>query len=115
MNNKVIVKNKSAVVAIGAVIGLLMIVGTTYILDIKTTNEYCMEYIQSGELPRYLEVRKEQHRILTTTEDKDVVIPEMKARYPMINMHLYEDTNMEKNVDRARYYNKNSVKAVMVE
>ena len=109
------IENKSAVIAISAVVGLLMIVGTTYLSDIKTTNEYCMEYIQSGELPRYLEVRKEQHRILTTTEEEDVVIPEMEAKYPLINMVLNENPEMMRNVDRAKYYNRNSVRAVMVE
>ena len=81
--------------------------GVTYISEVKTTNEYCMEYIRSGELSRYLEVRREQHRILTTTTEEDVIIPEMEARYPMINMALHEDPNMDRNIDRAKYYDKN--------
>lgn len=108
-------KNNSAVICIAAVVGVIMIVGASYLSEVKTTNEYCIEYIQSGELPKYLEIRREQHRILTTTLEDDVIIPEMEASYPMINMCLSEESYMDRNIDRAKYYNKNSVKAVMVE
>ena len=80
-----------------------------------TTNEHCMEYISSGKMKRYVEIRKEQHRILSDEKIKDAVVPEMKVDYPILNMPLSENVEVSGNIDRALYYNKNSVKAVMVE
>ena len=107
-NTNKIIKNMIIISAI------IVFIAVNRISPIKTTSEYCMEYIKSGELPLYLETRKEQHEILTTSLEEDVVIPEIEARYPLINMCLEENPFSERNIDRARYYNKNSVKAIMV-
>ncbi len=82
---------------------------------ITTTNDYCVEYIQSGQMYRYAEVRKEQHKILSNRTVKNAVIPEMQGTYPVLNMHLTEDSNYPHNIDKAFYYNKESVTAYMVE
>lgn len=108
-------KKKLAVIAAGWFMGAVILGITFSFSEIKTTNQYCVEYIESGELPNYVKVRKEQHRILTTSSEKDVQVPEMEARYPLINMCLTENSEEQRNIDRARYYNKNSVTAVKVE
>ena len=83
--------------------------------DIKTTNDYCIEYIQSGKMKKYASVREEQNKILSDKTIKDAVIPEMKGMYPILNMYLTEDSNYPHNIDKAFYYNKDSVIAYMVE
>lgn len=83
--------------------------------NITTTNEYCIEYVSSGKMEQYDEIRKEQHRILSDENIKDAVVPEIEVEYPILHMPLAEDAEMSRNKDRALYYNKNSVKAVMVE
>lgn len=108
-------KKKLVIKAAGWVIGIAVLGVTFYLSEITTTNQYCMEYIESGELPIYAQVRKQQHEILTTATEQDVQVPEMEARYPLINMCLSDNLNEQRNIDRARYYNKNSVTAVKVE
>lgn len=83
--------------------------------ELVTTNDYCVECITNGTLDRYVQVRKEQHEILMTTEEMDVVIPEIHAPYPLLNMLVSDVVTESRNIDRANYYNKNSVKAEMVE
>ena len=83
--------------------------------DIMTTNDYCITYAESGRMKKYVEVRKEQHKILLDESILDAVIPEMEEQYPLLHMPLSSDIHMMRNVDRALYYNKNSVEAVKVE
>lgn len=93
----------------------LLWIGVVIRSDLITTYDYCREYIRSGKMERYFEVRKEQHRILSTSEEDHVIIPEMEGTYPLTNMCLTENVNAERNVDRAKYYNKKSVGIIMVE
>ena len=97
------------------IIGCVVFLGMRYYVDITTTNEHCVEYIVSGKMERYEEIRREQHRILSDTNIKDAIVPEMAVPYPILHMELSTNENFESNKDRAQYYNKNSVKAVMVE
>lgn len=114
-NRNISGKKKLVVMTAGWLMGAVVLGITCHLSEIKTTNQYCMEYIESGELFQYAKVRKEQHKILTTTTEQDVQVPEMEARYPLINMCLSDNLNEQRNIDRARYYNKNSVTAVKVE
>ena len=94
---------------------VLLIGITVYRSEIITTYDYCIEYVNSGKMERYLEVRKQQHHILMTSKEEDVIVPEMEGTYPLTNMVLTENVNAERNVDRAKYYNKKSVGIIMVE
>ena len=87
----------------------------TYNDEVPTTNDYCRIYIQSGKMEHYKGIRQEQHRILSDGSTEDAVIPETTAWYPLLHMNLTEDENNSRNIDRAKYYNKNSVKAEMVD
>lgn len=98
-------------VAVG--IGLLIFVEKAD--NLKTTNDYCIEYIQSGKMYRYAEVRKEQHRILSDENIQEAVIPEMGEQYPLLHMELEESAEGQINVDIALYYGKKSVIAEIVE
>lgn len=98
-----------------AIIGCVSFLGIGYYVDIMTTNEYCVEYVSSGKMERYEEIRKEQHRILMDESIRDAIVPEMEVEYPILHMVLSPDENSSRNIDTAQYYNKNSVKAVMVE
>ena len=66
-------------------------------------------------MENYKRIREEQHKILSEDTAKEAVIPETTAWYPLLHMQLTADENDQRNVDRAKYYNKNSVKAEMVE
>ena len=97
------------------ILGCISWLFLTYRGDMVTTNEYCMEYIRSGKMERYEEIRREQHRILSDETIKDATVPEMVIEYPILHMPLSENPEASRNRDRALYYNKESVKAVMVE
>lgn len=105
---------KYVVMPIAILMGITFCI-LTFKEGITTTNEYCIEYISSGKMEQYVDIRKEQHRILSDENIKDAVVPEMKIDYPILHMPLSDDVKMSRNIDRALYYNKNSVKAVMVE
>lgn len=94
---------------------ILLFINISCFDDIRTTSDYCVEYIKSGRLERYKEVREQQHKILSDEPIEEAVIPEMMADYPLLHMYLSEDITEPRNIDRAKYYNKKSVKAVMVE
>ncbi len=108
-------KYKKYILMPAAAVGCIVLFGIGYFTDITTTNEYCMEYISSGKMEQYEEIRKEQHRILSDETIKDAVIPEMAGQYPILHMSLSNNEKASGNMDVALYYNKNSVKAVMVE
>lgn len=93
----------------------LLMIYTVSSSELITTYDYCMDYITSGKMEKYLEVRRTQHEILTTTEEEEVVVPEMEGTYPLTNMCLTENVNAERNMDRAKYYNKKSVGMIMVD
>lgn len=103
-----------------AAVLLLWVVAFSYITvkdDRKTTNDYCMEYIKSGELKAYYETRKQQHEILKEAGNTDVTVtvPELVGRYPLLHMELSEDPAYSKNVEVADYYKVRSVTAKMVD
>ena len=97
----------------GMVLGMILLVVVSMNSAVDTTNDYCFSAIKSGKLERYAKVREEQHRILSDESIKDAVVPEMGAPYPLLHM-LLTDENDSRNIDRAKYYNKNSVKAEKV-
>ena len=108
-------KNFHTCIGIPAIIVLVMLFGIAgKNSEIETTNDYCIQAIKSGQLERYSQVREEQHRILSEGNEKEVVVPEIAAPYPLLHMLLLEDENDSRNIDRAKYYNKDSVKAKMV-
>lgn len=98
----------------------IIILGITIFLlvsrcsGIMTTNDYCISCISNGTLDKYGQVRKEQHEILMNTEQEDVVIPEIGAPYPLLNMLVTDSMDDSRNIDRAKYYDKKSVIAEMV-
>ena len=101
-----------------ALILLIGIVGVFFVerVDgIKSTNDYCIEYVQSGKIYRYSQLRKEQHKILSESPEEEITIPEMGEQYPLLHMSLEENPQAQRNIDRALYYGKKAVKAKMVE
>ena len=83
--------------------------------QVQTTNDICIDYINSGNMQKYYEVRNEQHRILADESIKDAVVPEMGEQYPLLNMHLGTDAKVASNECRSVYYDKNSIVAYMVD
>ena len=94
---------------------LLLTVYSVSSSELITTYDHCIDYITSGKMEKYLEVRRTQHKILSTSTEEEVIVPEMEGTYPLTNMCLTENVNAERNVDRAKYYNKKSVGMVMVD
>ncbi len=99
----------------GIVVGVLLLIFLNKSNLLTSTNDYCIALIRSGKLWQYEEIRQEQHRILTESEEEEVVVPEMEAKYPLLNMTLSENPKESRNIDRALYYGKKSVTAVRVE
>ena len=96
------------------VVGIvLVLVGN--ISEIRTTNDYCIEYISSGKMEQYVQVREEQHRILSDENVQDVLIPEVGDQYPLLHMGLELEPYCDRNIDRALYYNKKSVSTYRVD
>ena len=95
--------------------GILMLIYVMYFSQVTTTNDACVEYIKSGRMKQYAQVRKEQHRVLSDNTIEDALVPEMGDQYPLLNMSMLEDANNSRNIDRALYYGKNSVTVYMVE
>ena len=97
------------------IVGIILLGTCINISEIKTTNDYCLEYIKSGEMEKFVAVHEEQHRILSDKTIKNAVVPETKGMYPILNMYLTEDKNYPFNIDKAFYYEKESIVAYMVE
>ena len=95
--------------------GGVLLIFLMKISSLTTTNEYCMEYITGGKMKQYVQVREEQHRILSDENVQDALVPEVGEQYPLLHMNLEEDSKAERNIDRASYYNKKSVKAYRVD
>lgn len=92
----------------------MILTGAAMNSEVQTTNDYCITAIKSGQLEKYARVREEQHKILSDESIQDAVVPEMGVPYPLLHMLMLEDEADSRNMDRAAYYNKNSVKAEMV-
>ena len=108
-------KNYKVVIEIPAVVlSCILLIYVASISEVITTNEYCVECISNGSLERYLEVRREQHEILSTSEEKNVTVPEMEAPYPLLHMLMSDSEMGGQNINRAKYYNKDSIKAELI-
>ena len=99
----------------GILAGMVLLLLVAANSPVETTNDYCYQAIKSGQLERYAQIRKEQHKILSEENDRDVIVPETWVPYPLLHMILQEDPGDSRNIDRAKYYNKNSVTAEQVE
>ena len=108
-----IVSSKIIKIAI-VVFGMAGVFAVERIDGVKSTNDYCMEYVQSGKIYEYSQLRKEQHRILSESPQEEVEIWEMGEQYPLLHMSLEENPEAQRNIDRALYYGKKSVRAKMV-
>lgn len=82
---------------------------------ILTTNQYCVAYIRSGKMDTYAKVRDEQYRILTDSTIQDAVVPENPADYPVLNMMMSEEPHGYRNLEKEKYYRKNSIATYLVE
>jgi len=109
------VKYKKYILVPVTILGTVICLATAWHADIMTTNEYCIDYILSGRMEQYKEIRQEQHRILSDESITDAIVPEMEPDYPVLHMRLSKSAEAARNIDRAKYYNKNSVKAELVE
>ena len=96
-------------------VGIIVFLIASEYSGLVTTNDYCVECITNGTLEQYAQVRKEQHEILSNSEEQDVVIPEIEAPYPLLHMTLIDNPDFFRNVDRAKYYAKDSVVAERLE
>lgn len=108
-------KYKEYIEVPAAVIGIILFLVASEYSGLMTTNDYCMNCITDGTLEKYGQVRQEQHEILMNSEEMNVVIPEMDAPYPLLHMALSDNAEFYRNVDRAKYYAKDSIKAEKVE
>ena len=108
-------KYKAWIEVPAAAVGIVLLLVASEYLGPTTTNDYCIECIADGTLKRYAQVRKEQHKILINSEEAEVIIPEMEAPYPLLNMPVTDSASYSRNIDRAKYYGKTSVIAEMVE
>lgn len=98
-----------------AVAGAVVLLYLSKYSELTTTNDYCMECITNGTLEQYEQVRRKQHEILMNSKEMNVVIPEMDAPYPLLHMELSENPEFYRNLDRAKYYAKDSIMAEKVE
>lgn len=80
-----------------------------------TTNDYCVEYITSGQMEEYVNLREAQYQIMTDDSIKDAVIYDKGDQYPLCHMSLSDDPTMQHNVNQANFYGKDSVVAYPVE
>lgn len=108
-------KFKTYIEVPAAIVGSVLFLVASEYSGLTTTNDYCVECITNGSLERYEQVRRQQHEILMNSEEMDVVIPEMDAPYPLLHMELSDNVEFYRNVDRAKYYAKDSIKAEKVE
>lgn len=95
--------------------GIVLFIFVSMFSNNITTNEYCIECIKNGSLKKYAEVRRMQDIILIDSEDKIVTVPEIDAPYPLLHMAMDESEQGYRNMERARYYNKECIKAEWVE
>lgn len=92
-----------------AALGLAILFVTARFFGPVTTNDYCIEYVASGKMARYVQVRKAQYRILTDPSIRDAVVPEIcQDQYPLLHMPL-------PNENQRLYYDKDSITIEPVE
>lgn len=109
-------KNYKAFIEVPAVLlSCVLLIYAASASEVITTNEYCITCIADGSLEKYLEVRREQHEILSTTEEKNVTVAEMAAPYPLMHILLDEGVDGGQNINWAKYYNIDSIKAERVD
>ncbi len=90
---------------------VLCIVGFRHLVG-GTADYICMNYIRSGALADYEAQMQERFRLLSTDE-KDVVVPEMNDEQgPFMHMALLDDPKAFTNWATAMFYEKDSVVAV---
>lgn len=77
----------------------------------KSTNQICMNYVNSGHMKVYDTVRREQLRILKDEDVRDAVIPELYDYdyYPVCHFQVFADPEYKFNREEAIYYGKDSV------
>lgn len=109
--NKILPNNLICTGLVGIMLLILINIPSTVV----TTNEYCLDYINSGKLKKYAEIRRKQHEILIDDSIIEATIPEMKGTYPILNMNLENDPNYAHNINKAKYYGKKLITAYMVE
>ncbi|MBQ9991363.1 MAG: hypothetical protein IJP31_10570 [Lachnospiraceae bacterium] len=95
--------------------GILALVATTQVWEVRTTSEYCLEAIAGGQLEKYADVRREQHSILSSSTKEAETVPEMEAPYPLLNMLLSESEEGSHNIDRELYYQIKSISTYRVD
>ena len=108
-------KYKAYIEVPAAVVGIVLFLLVSQYSGLTTTNDYCITCITDGSLEKYEQVRKQQHEILMNSEEMKVVVPEMDAPYPLLHMELSDNPEFFRNVDRAKYYAKDSITAEKVE
>lgn len=81
---------------------------------IKMTTDYiCYEYIVTGQAADYKEQMDLQTKLLTDTEDMDVVIPGINDwQGPLMHMPVTDNVNAWTNRVTAEFYGKNSIVAI---
>jgi len=90
---------------------VLCILGFRHLVG-GTADYICMNYIRSGALADYEAQMQERFRLLSTDE-KDVVVPEMNDEQgPFMHMALLDDPKAFTNWATAMFYEKDSVVAV---
>lgn len=99
----------------GLVMGLICFTYEWVDNSITTTNQYCIAYVSSGKMDTYVKVRDEQYRILTDPTIQDAIVPENGADYPVLNMVMSEEPHGYRNLEKEKYYNKNSIATYWVE
>lgn len=96
-------------------LGLIVLLIAVRFSNLATTNDYCVEYVTSGKMAQYVEVRKEQYKILSDPSVEDAVVPEVReSQYPLLHMPL-GNKGENFNIDQALYYNKHSLDSYRVD
>ncbi|MBR5597743.1 MAG: hypothetical protein IKW30_10105 [Lachnospiraceae bacterium] len=108
-------KYKTYIMAPILAVGIIILGIVMCFSKVSTTNKACMEYAKSGRMEQYAQVRQEQHKILSDEAIEDALVPEMGDQYPLLNMYMRENADDSRNIDRALYYGKKSVRVYMVE
>lgn len=91
---------------------IILIIYSNHATVPLTTNDYCIDFVKSGRLEEYIQIREEQYQILTDDTIKNAIVPEFsKDPYPLLLMSLSEDINGSHNLDQAAFYGKETVQA----
>lgn len=97
-------------------ISILAIVSTVFCIEegkSTTTNQYCREYINSGRMAEYEQVRIKQYEICMHSKEKDVIVPEYYDDvYPVCHMTMAIDSTAWFNEERAAYFGLDSIATV---